>query len=689
MKIPNNFNDIISNAAIEYAEKGWSCFPLSLGDKRPLASWRQYQTSIASEDEIASWSENGAPRTDADTKAVVGHEKYFNLALVTGAISGFVVVDCDNEAAVQYAQKNNLVSPIAVQTSRGMHYYWRHPQNGRRYRNKAGSKPGASWHNFPGLDFRGDGGYVVAPPSVSLHPTGEIKHEYAWRIAPGLSFDDMPVWRGPADDMDFNEDFDFATMSLEGVGIGEVSVDVREQVMQRVAHLGRKLQGPDCGDNTDDWMIRYCGQAVRRGLVGKDLMRDVTAFYNEFFEWRGRSKTEWERWIKTKVRSAIDMDRRNHPTDYDPQTKERLSPKKQEEKKQQQEVETQERGERIISIKSITDADYQRILDSLGDVAYHVDPIIPSRSITQVVGYNGHGKSMFIASLTNALAAGNKQFGAFFMEGKARVLYLDYDNPPRTALGRMKKFTEVYGATGENFHLWYPSIPKEHGGGEMNLRTKEGLMLFEMWMNAIKPDIVVIDTVRNAFGGLDEKTPQDWHQVNRVAKIIRDGFKASVVLVHHRNKPNEQGLGREAGSTAQLTDIDTQVIVTQVYKEKNVAKQKAGLFDEDIMFERGSNPYSPFVYFNEKLSRANMASTHRVRMVSEISFGKVREQTDMHRTSYLGWVESIVTGEQGLLWTPGPREDAIEMFKKGIAPADIAQKLFIPTIEIEKWIKKI
>ena len=40
-----------------------------------------------------------------------------------------------------------------------------------------------------GLDVRGDGGYVIAPPSI--HPSGRA---YAWSVDSAREFDDAPEW---------------------------------------------------------------------------------------------------------------------------------------------------------------------------------------------------------------------------------------------------------------------------------------------------------------------------------------------------------------------------------------------------------------------------------------------------------------------------------------------------------------
>src|SRR5438094_489247 len=65
-------------------------------------------------------------------------------------------------------------------TGRGAHLFLRHP--GGPVRNGV--------HVMPGLDIRGDAGYVVAPPSQ--HATGR---RYAWHAAPwDAPLAPMPGW---------------------------------------------------------------------------------------------------------------------------------------------------------------------------------------------------------------------------------------------------------------------------------------------------------------------------------------------------------------------------------------------------------------------------------------------------------------------------------------------------------------
>lgn len=112
-----------------------------------------------------------------------------NVGIRTGAApdgAGVVVVDIDpahgGEASLTalLAVHGPLPPTVLVRTgSGGRHVYFAHP--GGRVANSAGTRLG------PGLDVRGDGGYVVAPPS--RHPSGR---HYRWLARPVLA--PLPDW---------------------------------------------------------------------------------------------------------------------------------------------------------------------------------------------------------------------------------------------------------------------------------------------------------------------------------------------------------------------------------------------------------------------------------------------------------------------------------------------------------------
>ena len=168
---PTGLGDIW-RAALTYAARGWSVVPIEPRGKRPLVAWRELQQRIADAAEIEAWYQRWP---DA------------NVGIVTGAVSGLVVVDVDPQHGGQdsLAQIEREHGPLprtaeVATGGGGRHLYFGHP--GGTLHNRAGLRPG--------LDVRGDGGCVVAPPSV--HPNGRC---YAWRIAPqDTRLADLPAW---------------------------------------------------------------------------------------------------------------------------------------------------------------------------------------------------------------------------------------------------------------------------------------------------------------------------------------------------------------------------------------------------------------------------------------------------------------------------------------------------------------
>lgn len=143
--------------ALAYAAKGWHVFPCfepGAADPSLCACGRDCGKNKAKHPR----TKNGLldATTDAD-KIRAWWEKWprANVAVRTGKESGIIVLDVDGELGRQSIKGLNLPVTATVLTGRGFHYYFKHP--GGHVTTKTGL--------FPGVDIRGDGGYVLAPPS--------------------------------------------------------------------------------------------------------------------------------------------------------------------------------------------------------------------------------------------------------------------------------------------------------------------------------------------------------------------------------------------------------------------------------------------------------------------------------------------------------------------------------------------
>src|SRR5262245_32200618 len=147
-----------------YLKLGFSLIPLAYKGKKPSTSWKEFQERHASAEERSVW---------------FGDFTLTNVGIVTGRISGIVVLDVDGEEGeASLSTLGALPITPRVVTGRGRHLYFKHP----------GTFVGNPVNRLPGLDVRGDGGYVVAPPSI--HPDGSV---YEWALHPSeVPFAELP-----------------------------------------------------------------------------------------------------------------------------------------------------------------------------------------------------------------------------------------------------------------------------------------------------------------------------------------------------------------------------------------------------------------------------------------------------------------------------------------------------------------
>lgn len=164
--------------ALEYAARGWAVLPL-----HSIASGRCTCGSVA----CASPAKHprtlhGVKDASTDEAKVRGWWSKWpdaNIGIATGPVSGIFVLDVDVRgtingqetlAALQLQHEEPLPETLAAQTGGGgLHYFFEQVADTPAVRSGAGRLG-------KGLDVRGEGGYVVVPPST--HATTEV---YRWQ----------------------------------------------------------------------------------------------------------------------------------------------------------------------------------------------------------------------------------------------------------------------------------------------------------------------------------------------------------------------------------------------------------------------------------------------------------------------------------------------------------------------------
>lgn len=261
------------DAASRYLAAGLSVIPLEPKGKRPAyrllpkssitgaPQWEQYQQRIPTEEEITRWFGTGG----------------YNVGIVAGQISGgLVIIDFDLlESFDQWCEQDmsRWLFPT-VETANGRHVYVRVSERLVGNRRNQTRK----------IDLRGEGGYVVAPPS--LHPSG---HKYRWI---------MGQWSAVP-----------TVSSLDEIGLPD-SIFLRDRVTPTMPPLRKGQPGMPMS------IYSFVAQGTREGN------RDRKAYYSacecrdagispeqavEWITWgleRSNPDKDPQQWAVEKVRSA-------------------------------------------------------------------------------------------------------------------------------------------------------------------------------------------------------------------------------------------------------------------------------------------------------------------------------------------------------------------------------------------------
>ena len=157
------------DSALGYASRGHSIFPIQPRSKFPLTP-HGFKDATTDAHVITTW---WTQWPDA------------NIGAPTGKAAGFIVVDVDprhggDDALSELEQQHGALpsTVMALTGGGGVHYFFRYPDD--RDIRCSTAVVGA------GLDVKGDGGYIVLPPSI--HPNGTA---YQWETAHHP--DDVPL----------------------------------------------------------------------------------------------------------------------------------------------------------------------------------------------------------------------------------------------------------------------------------------------------------------------------------------------------------------------------------------------------------------------------------------------------------------------------------------------------------------
>lgn len=160
--------------ALKLAKRGLRIFPVhSIQDGRCTCGNLQC-TAPGKHPRTSHGHKDGTTNTEQISKWWAA-KPFSNIGLVTGKISGFFVLDIDprngGEESLEELERIYGKIPktkLVLTGGGGQHLYFSYPR----------VNIGCRSNLFRGIDIKGDGGYVLAPPSLHIS-----NHRYEWEVS--------------------------------------------------------------------------------------------------------------------------------------------------------------------------------------------------------------------------------------------------------------------------------------------------------------------------------------------------------------------------------------------------------------------------------------------------------------------------------------------------------------------------
>ncbi len=227
--------------------------------KTPILKWGEYQTRLPTPLEMDAWF-GGEP---------------VNLAVITGAVSGLVVVDADSCAAVREVTTRLPRTPWQVQSARGFHLYYRHPGVHVSNRGRIDTRDD--------VQVKGDRGYVITFGSIH---------------ASGAAYLEAGDWREPRESVPVFWPGWLARRPKPPGGTGKLLRVPTGDVVDRARAYLAAIPRPEIGHGSDTATL-YAACRIVRGFNLSTT--DAEAL---LWEWAG-GRPGWTReWVARKVKHA-------------------------------------------------------------------------------------------------------------------------------------------------------------------------------------------------------------------------------------------------------------------------------------------------------------------------------------------------------------------------------------------------
>jgi hypothetical protein len=517
----------VLQTALAYAKQDIRVIPIKQGEKRPpMQGWQNAATSDPTT--IRTWFE--------------GQFKDCGLGIATGEFRNryLIVIDIDDRPEFSGSDTLNdleqlhgqLPDTVEVITgSGGRHIYFLTDQP---IRNEASGRLGQ------GIDVRGIGGQVLAPPTI--HPNGKT---YEWVEGKSIANTppaDMPLWmvliltEKHTDDIPMTYESTANILTEEGPASRYCAATTWPELLRQdgwtLAHIDQSGEAHWIRPGKD---IRE-GTSATTGWQGKDIIRVFTT-----------SIPNLPAGAYTRFGYTAAM---HHNGDRSAFAKKLL-----------------QEGKALVPVTqpAITDnilINWQDFwTQSFPAEDWLIEPIIPRNQLVVIFAPGGTGKSLLALYIAAALATGKE----IFAEPKppTNVLYMDYEMSQAVLYERLTAMG--YNGDTDLSRLHYASLPPIG-----SLDKPEGAKQICDLARTCQAELVIIDTFARAVEGAenDADTVRNFYRWTAM-NLKQEG--RSLMRIDHAGKDLKKGA---RGTSAKNDDVDLVWQMTKVDGQLVLIRQK-------------------------------------------------------------------------------------------------------------------
>lgn len=464
--------------ALEYLGRGWSVVPAQPKGKKPMVEWAKFTEQKPTAEQVRHWWAQWPTA---------------NIAVITGKISGIVAVDIDtnrggNPHKVFEDHPTGLISRTG---SGGYHLLYTYPQGVDNVANRVGKD---------GIDIRGDGGYIIAPPSI--HVSGK-----AYEFIANKAMEEAPDWACHP-------------------------VEITEERDSNAKWLSELLQGISSGGRNDG-CARLAGYYADKGIV-KDAALIMLQQWNERND-PPLSISEIETTVKSVYKTAY--------------------------RKQAAEGKKPGNPKQPSKPTNFSLVGFNAYMEKYGDAAvkWNIEEWLPCNTIAFVISPPGSYKTWTVLDLVVSIASGKPFLGHFPVAEPGPVLVIqqeDYHGQIADRLGVI--IAAKYGLSHEfdpkTDDFVSPNPPELpiyiHPDRMLKLDNPGIISALEEQIARIRPKLVILDPLYSA-GSTEDYMAKTAEQMF-VFKQMRDKYDCSFLVVHHTKKSTEGSSVREGAWGSQF-----------------------------------------------------------------------------------------------------------------------------------------